>query len=58
MTRYDGAFPVSASEGTGTLKAGDLVSGVFGTRDFLQGAALCFILDDFRPRQGMYSDAA
>ena len=48
-TRYvTGAFPVSASEGTGTLKAGDLVSGVFGTREipFSRGAALCFIPDD------------
>ena len=49
-TRYvTGAFPVSASEGTGTLKAGGLVSGVFGTREipFSRGAALCFIPDDF-----------
>lgn len=48
-TRYvTGAFPVSASEGTGTLQAGDLVSGVFGTREipFSRGAALCFIPDD------------
>lgn len=53
-TRYvTGAFPVSALKGAGTLKgpgalrAGDLISGVFGTQEipFSRGTAMSFIPD-------------
>ena len=45
-SRYvTGAFPVSSSDGTDALRPGDLVPGVFGTREipFSRGAAVTFI---------------
>jgi hypothetical protein len=42
-----GAFPVSGTDGADALRAGDLVSGVFGGREipFSRGTAMSFILD-------------